>query len=67
MMCLNKHEFDNLEIDTAYSDNDLLKDFPLILAAKHERIIINTKNNYYDLLPKELLKTLTFLPNWYKK
>lgn len=65
--CLKTHGFNDLTINTAYSDNDLLKDFPLILAAQHKRIIINIKNNYYDLLPKELIKTFTFLPNWSKK
>lgn len=66
MNCLQQHGFNDLVIDTAYSDNDLLKDFPLILAAHHKRIIINHKNKYYDFMPKEMKKTLTFLPNWLK-
>jgi len=63
---LDEYRLSNDSIVNAYSDNQFLTDLPLLLLANQKRIIISEKNRFYELLPKGIVDSFVFTPEWKK-
>lgn len=64
---LRREGYDNYTLQFIYSDNNFMADLPLLIEARHGGALISEKNNLYQKLPKKLLDSLIFLPEWQKK
>jgi len=61
---LRREGYDHYTLQFIYSDNSFMADLPLLIEAKHGGALISKKNNLYQQLPKKLLASFTFLPEW---
>jgi len=64
---LHEKGYNHYALQFIYSDNSFMADLPLLIEAKHGGALISKKNELYLTLPKKLLRSFIFLPEWRKR
>lgn len=56
--------YKNYVVKFIYSDNSYLSDLPIIIESQNGGAVINKKTRLYSSLPKDLIDSIKFLPEW---